>query len=584
MSSPRGAEIAGKRRCRVATISRGVVDRQRRLGQEGEVVRIGRHGAPRHRRPVSISVIVPSGTWPNVPITSGWPAWPMKRMCRPASISRSAWRWTLRDQRAGRVEIVEPARLGFGGHRLGHAVGGEHHRHAVGHLVELVDEHRALGLQAVDDEAVVDDLVADIDRRAIALERQLDDRIARSTPAQKPRGAAISTCQRRVLLPLAGAILCGALKGAFSAAATCGKAASSGCAANGTDKKRGWSGTSIPPDRQLESADHQMPIRPPSHKFAALGAAGHGDGAAQRQWIDIEQRRRRSPRCAASARRSACPIQTGDVTLFDPATQPRSSAIDVVAAITNVQPQCDDERRESLYQRASFDVLATAARRRRGARTVQLPYFATVVRGGTAVIAKRVGTVTYHFAEGQDARARRRARRRPMSTAPPRRCPPEIQRAHHRASASAGDAGRRDRPAQPIPKCAPRWPARQLRAARRLPADAGTANCAIQRHPRSVAPFRPARDGAQVLSPPSCKRANIRSTHDRMTLFTPLSRPRSTPRSTRLEHEGVLPPASIARAVSGRAAARSRAWRSRDQRRDGAGQAARAPIRARWPS
>ena len=51
----------------------------------------------------------------------------------------------------------------------------EHHRPVVGHLVELVDEHRAQLLQAVDDEAVVDDLVADIDRRAEPLERQLDD-------------------------------------------------------------------------------------------------------------------------------------------------------------------------------------------------------------------------------------------------------------------------------------------------------------------------------------------------------------------------------------------------------------------------
>ena len=44
---------------------------------------------------VSTSVIAPGGTWPNVPITSGWPAWPMNRMCRPSFTSRSAWRWTL---------------------------------------------------------------------------------------------------------------------------------------------------------------------------------------------------------------------------------------------------------------------------------------------------------------------------------------------------------------------------------------------------------------------------------------------------------------------------------------------------------
>ena len=45
----------------------------------------------------------------------------------------------------------------------------------VGHLVELVDEHRAEIAQPVDDEAVVDDFMADIDRRSEPLERELDD-------------------------------------------------------------------------------------------------------------------------------------------------------------------------------------------------------------------------------------------------------------------------------------------------------------------------------------------------------------------------------------------------------------------------
>ena len=51
----------------------------------------------------------------------------------------------------------------------------EHHRPVVGHLVELVDEDRTLGLQAFDHEAVVHDLVPDIDRPAVALEGALDD-------------------------------------------------------------------------------------------------------------------------------------------------------------------------------------------------------------------------------------------------------------------------------------------------------------------------------------------------------------------------------------------------------------------------
>ena len=46
---------------------------------------------------------------------------------------------------------------------------------AVRHFAELLDEARALGDQALDDMAVVHDLVAHIDRRAVFLQRQLDD-------------------------------------------------------------------------------------------------------------------------------------------------------------------------------------------------------------------------------------------------------------------------------------------------------------------------------------------------------------------------------------------------------------------------
>ncbi len=42
-------------------------------------------------------------------------------------------------------------------------MGAEHHRRAVGHFVQLLDEHRADGAQPVDDILVVHDLVPDID-------------------------------------------------------------------------------------------------------------------------------------------------------------------------------------------------------------------------------------------------------------------------------------------------------------------------------------------------------------------------------------------------------------------------------------
>ncbi len=81
----------------------------------------------------------------------------------------------FRHQRAGRVDIVEPACFGLGGHCLGHAVRAEHDRDAVGDLVERFDENRSLGLQRFNDVAVVHDFVTDIDRRPIAQQRQLDD-------------------------------------------------------------------------------------------------------------------------------------------------------------------------------------------------------------------------------------------------------------------------------------------------------------------------------------------------------------------------------------------------------------------------
>ena len=82
----------------------------------------------------------------------------------------------LGDQRTGRVEHVESAGRGFRAHRLRHAMRREHDGRPLRHLVELVDEHRALLLQVVDDEFVVDDFVAHVDRRAMLRQCPLDDR------------------------------------------------------------------------------------------------------------------------------------------------------------------------------------------------------------------------------------------------------------------------------------------------------------------------------------------------------------------------------------------------------------------------
>lgn len=128
--------------------------------------------------------------------------------------------------------------------------------------------------------------------------------------------------------------------------------------------------------------------------LAALTLAGcSSDGE-----IDI------SSGVGVSVVRSGCPAvavpnHLGDVTVFDPAGSTDASAIDVVANITNVRSICNSEGAR-IYSEASFEVQASRMRPG-GARTVTIPYFSTVVQGGTAVVAKRVNTVTLQFADGQ---------------------------------------------------------------------------------------------------------------------------------------------------------------------------------------
>ena len=102
--------------------------------------------------------------------------------------------------------------------------------------------------------------------------------------------------------------------------------------------------------------------------------------------------------------RSGCPTVavpdgTGDITIFNPVSSQDADAIDVVASVTNVRATCN-ESGEKIYAQASFDVQARRSDAS-GSRTVTLPYFNTVVQGGSAVISKRVGQVTIQFADGQ---------------------------------------------------------------------------------------------------------------------------------------------------------------------------------------
>jgi len=103
--------------------------------------------------------------------------------------------------------------------------------------------------------------------------------------------------------------------------------------------------------------------------------------------------------------RSACPAvgipdYTGDITLFRTPGDQSAANVDVVATMTNVRSQCN-ESGDKVYTQVSFDVLARRTDTA-GARQITVPYFVTVLRGGRAVVTKRVGQVTIQFAPGQE--------------------------------------------------------------------------------------------------------------------------------------------------------------------------------------
>lgn len=90
---------------------------------------------------------------------------------------------------------------------------------------------------------------------------------------------------------------------------------------------------------------------------------------------------------------------TGDITLFSPAGATTADAMDITAVITNVRSTCTESDTE-VRTDATFEVQAQR-RDTVGARSVELTYFGTVLRGGDAVVAKRLRTVTLTFADGE---------------------------------------------------------------------------------------------------------------------------------------------------------------------------------------
>ena len=112
-----------------------------------------------------------------------------------------------------------------------------------------------------------------------------------------------------------------------------------------------------------------------------------------------------------TAVRTTCPAvgipdYTGDVTVFRDGGGATLADLDVTATITNLTSACN-ETGAKVETTATFDVLARRSNTS-GARQVVLPYYATVLRGGSAIVSKRVGQVVLNFADGE-ARARAQA-------------------------------------------------------------------------------------------------------------------------------------------------------------------------------
>jgi hypothetical protein len=133
--------------------------------------------------------------------------------------------------------------------------------------------------------------------------------------------------------------------------------------------------------------------------MALVGALGACKGGGGELVVDDS--------VGVTALRSPCPLveipeMTGDITMMSAPGRTDAGAIDVTAAITNLRSTCDDAKGQTqLHTEATFDVYARRTDTR-GARRVVLPYFSAVLRGGGVVIAKRLGSVTLDFADGQE--------------------------------------------------------------------------------------------------------------------------------------------------------------------------------------
>ncbi len=216
---------------------------------------------------------------------------------------------------------------------------------------------------------VVDDLVADIDRRAEALDRALDDRHRAVDAGAEAARRGDEDAQVR----------------------QAGK------------RRRGnhaWQAV-----RYQRDAHHNLCAWPPVPMLRPIVAKGFSlvhltRVAAAAAALAVLAGCQHNP---LLVQRSACPAVavpnfTGDTTLFR-GDGTAASDIDVVAVVTNVRGVCADAG-DRLGTNISFDVVARRTATA-GARTVTLPFFASVVQGGNLLVSKQIGAVTVTFADGQ---------------------------------------------------------------------------------------------------------------------------------------------------------------------------------------
>ena len=182
-------------------------------------------------------------------------------------------------------------------------------------------------------------------------------------------------------------------------------------------------------------------------------------------------------------RRTACPIAgipagTGDITLFNPAEQPRLPTRSTWPRRSPTCARTCDETGDHIVSTSRPSTSVATRRDGRGARRSCCPISTSSLQGGSKVVAKRVGRVGLSFAAGQLPRQTSGQATLRVARARPRPLPEDIRRQITRQR-KAGDADAAIDPmADPAVRAA--VASAHVRASGRLPADPGPA--ALQRH------------------------------------------------------------------------------------------------------